>query len=56
MAVTIDKNVCLGCGCCIDVCAFGALELSDDKAAMNVDDCTECKDCIEMCPVGAIAE
>lgn len=56
MAITIDVSVCLGCGCCCDVCAFGALELLDDKATVNLNDCTECKSCIDICPAGALTE
>ena len=54
MVMSLDFNLCLGCGCCIDACASGALELTDSKAFLNEDDCNECKNCIEMCPVGAI--
>lgn len=56
MAIAIDESVCLGCGCCTDICAFGALELLDEKAKVNIDDCTECKSCIDICPAGAIIE
>ena len=54
MAITIDNQLCVGCGCCMDVCKEGALEL-DDKAIVNEEYCTECKSCIEMCPVDAIS-
>ena len=55
MAITIDFELCLGCGCCIDVCSSGALELNS-KVIINEDDCTECENCVEMCPVGAISK
>jgi ferredoxin len=55
MAVTLDVEKCVGCGCCSDACPEGALELGD-KALLNEDDCTECLSCIEMCPVTAITE
>jgi ferredoxin len=54
MAMTIDENTCIGCGCCLDACAFGALELSGYKAVISVKDCTECKLCRDMCPVASI--
>jgi len=54
MTITIDKELCLGCGCCSDACAVGALELIDEKAAVNEDDCVECKSCIDLCPTCAI--
>ena len=56
MSITIDAELCLGCGCCSDVCPSGALELPDNKAVLNEADCIECKNCIEMCPAGAIGE
>ena len=55
MYIVIDNSRCVGCGCCIDVCATGALEL-DEKAVLNKDDCTACYDCLDMCPVAAIAK
>ena len=56
MAMSIDKNLCLGCSCCIDACITGALELIDDKAAVSEEDCTECKSCMELCPAHAISD
>jgi ferredoxin len=55
MAVSLNTEVCIGCGCCSDVCAVGALEL-ETKAVLNEGDCTTCLSCIEMCPVAAITE
>jgi len=55
MAITLDENACLGCGCCSDVCSAGALEL-EDKAVLYAEHCTECLSCIEMCPAGALSE
>ena len=54
MAITINGELCLGCGCCIEVCSTGALELNG-QAVINEDDCIECKSCLDMCPVEAIA-
>jgi NAD-dependent dihydropyrimidine dehydrogenase PreA subunit len=53
MSVTINAELCIGCGCCSDVCTVGALEL-DEKAVVYDEHCIECKSCIDMCPVGAI--
>jgi hypothetical protein len=53
MAITIDQEKCVGCGCCSDVCAQGALEL-DDKAVVNEEFCIECGVCIDICPALAI--
>ena len=54
MAVTIDTERCVGCGCCSDVCSLGALELNG-KAVVNAEHCVECGTCIDMCPAMAIA-
>ncbi len=54
MAVIINNELCVGCGCCSDVCSQGALEL-DDKAVVNEEYCVECGDCIDMCPALAIS-
>ena len=53
MAVTIDSSVCVGCGCCSDVCMSGALELQE-KAVVSEEYCVECGLCIEMCPAQAM--
>jgi energy-converting hydrogenase A subunit Q len=54
MAVKIDSGLCIGCGCCSDVCSSGALELQE-KAVVSEDHCIECEACIEMCPAQAIS-
>ena len=30
MPVTVDKELCIGCGACVGVCPVGALELDDE--------------------------
>jgi len=50
----IDKDKCIGCGACVDVCPFGALTLVDDLAVVN-DKCTACGACLEVCPVNALS-
>ena len=61
MAVQIDKELCLGCGCCMDACAFGALEFESQKdaawaqAISNDGECTECGECLGMCPNEALS-
>ena len=54
MGVIIDKELCTGCGACVDECPFDALELIDDIAAVN-DSCTLCSACVDVCPVEAIS-
>jgi len=53
MAVKVIENKCIGCGACITVCPFDAIDMIDDKAVIN-EKCTACGQCIEACPVDAI--
>ena len=57
MPVTVDKEVCIGCGACVATCPAGALELDDDgKSENNPDLCISCLICTGSCPVAAIKE
>lgn len=53
MALIIDKELCTGCGSCVDECPFEAIELVDDLAVSN-DKCTLCGACVDVCPEEAI--
>ena len=44
------KNGCLGCGDCMDVCRFGAIELVDGVAKIIPEKCTGCQACVKACP------
>lgn len=50
--VIIDK--CIGCGKCIPVCPYQAIELEDTKAIIDLAACTLCGACVPVCPVDAI--
>jgi electron transfer flavoprotein alpha subunit/NAD-dependent dihydropyrimidine dehydrogenase PreA subunit len=50
----INKEECIGCGACLDVCPFGALKLVDDIAVAD-DKCTACGACLDVCPVEALS-
>ena len=54
MSVTVNAELCIGCGCCSDVCMSGALELQK-KAIVIEEHCIECGLCIEMCPAQAMS-
>jgi electron transfer flavoprotein alpha subunit/NAD-dependent dihydropyrimidine dehydrogenase PreA subunit len=50
----VDKNKCIGCSICVQVCPFNAAKLVDKKAEMN-ENCTLCGACEKACPVEAIS-
>jgi len=54
MAITVDYELCNGCGRCIKVCPYGGIELKEGKAVLT-DRCTACGACIETCKVAAIS-
>jgi len=51
----IDREMCIGCGACVDVCAFDALSLGQDEIAVVNDNCTACGACLDECPVEALS-
>lgn len=55
MAITVDRDKCIGCETCIGVCPVGALEMVDAKADINQDKCISCGACVGECPVEAIS-
>lgn len=53
--IKIDKSKCEGCGNCVDVCPFDAIEIKDGKAVVkDPDKCMKCKACVFACPNNAI--
>jgi electron transfer flavoprotein alpha subunit len=44
---------CTGCGACLQVCPFGAIETRDGKAFIT-EACRACGQCLDVCPVSAI--
>ena len=55
----VDEKKCMGCGACVDVCAYGALELRETKQGKKVVvNPVLCKGdglCNAKCPTGAIS-
>lgn len=61
MKANVDKDICIGCGLCPEVCSE-VFEMDDDdgKAVASSDDLKEnllnsAKDAEEQCPVNAIS-
>lgn len=52
----VNKEVCIGCGTCIDSCPVSAISMVDGKAEINQDICIHCGTCTGVCPVNAIEE
>lgn len=52
--VTIDQEVCIGCGECAKGCPAQILAMEDAKAQVVGDDCMGCQSCALVCPVSAI--
>ena len=55
MPVTINKELCIGCGACVGGCPVGALTL-EDTAVCDADTCIDCGACVGTCPVEAISQ
>jgi NAD-dependent dihydropyrimidine dehydrogenase PreA subunit len=53
--IIIDKEKCIGCGACKNICPQGVFELKDNKSeAIQEEECIGCMACQHSCPVNAI--
>jgi len=53
--IEIDRELCNGCGLCVDACHEGAIELIDGKATLISEEyCDGLGNCLPECPTGAI--
>ncbi|MBN2697099.1 MAG: 4Fe-4S binding protein [Bacilli bacterium] len=53
MKAMVDKELCIGCGQCVEVCPVEAIHMENGIAVIN-DDCIACGACVNECPVSAI--
>ena len=50
----VKQKLCVGCGQCRKVCAYGAPIITDGKAVIDHDRCVGCGRCIAVCPKNAV--
>jgi len=50
----INKDECIGCEACVDVCPFGSLSMVEGIAEVD-ETCTACGACLDVCPVEALS-
>lgn len=53
--IVVDMDICIGCGACVSVCPYNALELDENgKARLIWEACPDSFECIKVCPVNCI--
>ncbi len=53
MDIKISKDKCTGCGACVRVCPYSAIEMID-KLPVIKDNCIYCGECLRACKFGAM--
>jgi len=56
MTLQIRKDLCLGCGLCVESCPQQAIQLLMGQAGIDQGRCNQCCLCLEVCPQGAVVE
>lgn len=55
MSIRINRERCVGCGGCVEVCPGTLISLSEGRARMDYPrDCWGCASCVKECPTGAV--
>jgi ferredoxin len=50
----IVKDMCVGCGACIEVCPKNAVKFDGETYEIDMNLCDRCNKCIDLCPANAI--
>ncbi len=50
----VDRDICVGCGACINLCPRLAIRFIDDKSYVDRLSCIECGTCQALCGVDAL--
>jgi len=56
--ISVDRERCIGCGICEQVCPAGILRCSGGKVSIDpsrLDECTACRNCEISCPANCIS-
>ncbi len=53
-ALTVDKDLCIGCTHCMTVCPTQAIRVRNGLAIIHANRCVDCGECYKACPVSAI--
>jgi Na+-translocating ferredoxin:NAD+ oxidoreductase subunit B len=48
--MSVDAEICSGCGTCLDRCQFGALSIPEDVCVVDTERCIGCGVCAIVCP------
>ena len=54
LSINVDKNLCVGCGLCVEACVFDGIEMIEEKAHV-LERCVGCGRCETACPNNAIS-
>jgi len=54
--IQVNREVCVGCGGCVDLCPRTAIRFVKDRAFVASELCLECRTCVQVCPVKAPRE
>jgi ferredoxin len=54
VTVNVNKDLCVGCGECLEICKFRGMEMHDGIAEVNQKRCLGCGRCEQICQNNAI--